>query len=285
RSALGVGPRDTHVLRLGSVAMVQSIALKASSGFSEFKPTTGITFSSQRLTSRVIRLTTDNAILYKVTFKSSTSYLSLSKSSGPRPPLVRDLLWSETTSGPRPPLVRDLWFETSGPKCLINAEPFELQLNIKKPADSHRAESSSSDGLTAPKMAIISPFLISKKELAIPEQSATGKESINPLMADSLPKTIMPTKLIKSTHVAAVDSKSVAGLRFSDDYSMLLVRAQYSLIYADFSSILFKNQSLWYIVPTGRVIVPTGRYVVPTGRVIVPTGRIVSPGKSQIVIP
>nr|GEW10433.1 RNA-directed DNA polymerase, eukaryota, reverse transcriptase zinc-binding domain protein [Tanacetum cinerariifolium] len=102
-------------------------------------------------------------------------------SSSPRPPLVRDHLWSETSSGPRPPLVRDLWFETSGPKCLINAEPFELQLNIKKPADSHRAESSSSDGSTAPKMAIISPFLISKKELVIPEQSATGLKQGDPL--------------------------------------------------------------------------------------------------------
>ncbi|GKD82943.1 hypothetical protein Tco_1349782 [Tanacetum coccineum] len=46
-------------------------------------------------------------------------------------------------------------------------------------------------------MVINSPCLNSKKELAIPEQTATGKESTNPLMADSLPKTIMPTKLVK----------------------------------------------------------------------------------------
>ncbi|GJV66519.1 putative ribonuclease H-like domain-containing protein [Tanacetum coccineum] len=34
---------------------------------------------------------------------------------------------------------------------------------------------------------------IDKKELAIPGQMATGKEFSNPLMADSLPKTILPT--------------------------------------------------------------------------------------------
>ncbi|GJX57567.1 putative ribonuclease H-like domain-containing protein [Tanacetum coccineum] len=34
---------------------------------------------------------------------------------------------------------------------------------------------------------------IDKKELAIPGQTATGKEFSNPLMADSLPKTILPT--------------------------------------------------------------------------------------------
>ncbi|GJW96577.1 hypothetical protein Tco_0178385 [Tanacetum coccineum] len=36
-------------------------------------------------------------------------------------------------------------------------------------------------------MVINSPCLNNKKELAIPEQTATGKESTNPLMADSLP--------------------------------------------------------------------------------------------------
>nr|GEX84533.1 putative ribonuclease H-like domain-containing protein [Tanacetum cinerariifolium] len=36
-----------------------------------------------------------------------------------------------------------------------------------------------------------------------------------------------------------------------------------SLICAEFSSILVKNQSSRYVVPTGRVVVPTGRYVVP----------------------
>ncbi|GJS90847.1 hypothetical protein Tco_0773483 [Tanacetum coccineum] len=46
-------------------------------------------------------------------------------------------------------------------------------------------------------MVINSPCVNSKKELAIPEQTATGKESSNPLMADSLPKTIIPTKLVK----------------------------------------------------------------------------------------
>ncbi|GJV93626.1 hypothetical protein Tco_1541439 [Tanacetum coccineum] len=43
-------------------------------------------------------------------------------------------------------------------------------------------------------MVINSPCLTDKKELAIPGQTTTGKESSNPLMADSLPKTILPTK-------------------------------------------------------------------------------------------
>ncbi|GKC96402.1 hypothetical protein Tco_1161844 [Tanacetum coccineum] len=46
-------------------------------------------------------------------------------------------------------------------------------------------------------MVINSSCLNGKKELAIPEQTATGKKSTNPLTADSLPKTIMPTKLVK----------------------------------------------------------------------------------------
>ncbi|GKA63076.1 hypothetical protein Tco_0762682 [Tanacetum coccineum] len=43
-------------------------------------------------------------------------------------------------------------------------------------------------------MVIDSPCLNDKKELAIPEKTTTRKESTNPLMADSLPKTIVPTK-------------------------------------------------------------------------------------------
>ncbi|GJZ87661.1 hypothetical protein Tco_0659271 [Tanacetum coccineum] len=43
-------------------------------------------------------------------------------------------------------------------------------------------------------MVINSPCLIDKKEFAIPGQTTTGKEFSNPLMADSLPKTILPTK-------------------------------------------------------------------------------------------
>ncbi|GKA96838.1 hypothetical protein Tco_0818933 [Tanacetum coccineum] len=46
-------------------------------------------------------------------------------------------------------------------------------------------------------MVINSPCLNSKKELVIPEHTATGKELTNPLMDDSLPKIIMPTKLVK----------------------------------------------------------------------------------------
>ncbi|GJW09997.1 hypothetical protein Tco_1575824 [Tanacetum coccineum] len=64
--------------------------------------------------------------------------------------------------------------------------------------DNQSAESSSSVGLTtAPKMVINSPCLNGKKELAIPEQTTTSKESTNLLMADSLPKTIVPTQLVK----------------------------------------------------------------------------------------
>nr|GEU71495.1 putative retrotransposon protein [Tanacetum cinerariifolium] len=81
--------------------------------------------------------------------------------------------------------------------------------------DSHSAESSSSIGLTtAPKMVINSPCLNSKKELAIPEQTATVKESTNPLMADSLPKTIMPTKLVKPQ-----ENKSLNLNKFSESSS------------------------------------------------------------------
>ncbi|GJW27654.1 hypothetical protein Tco_0044529 [Tanacetum coccineum] len=47
-------------------------------------------------------------------------------------------------------------------------------------------------------MVINSPCLIDNKELAIPGQTTTVKELSNPLMADSLPKTILPTKLVKS---------------------------------------------------------------------------------------
>ncbi|GJT26541.1 ribonuclease H-like domain-containing protein [Tanacetum coccineum] len=47
---------------------------------------------------------------------------------------------------------------------------------------------------TTQQMVINSPCLIDKKELVIPGQTATGKEFSNPLMADSLLKTILPTK-------------------------------------------------------------------------------------------
>ncbi|GKA66375.1 hypothetical protein Tco_0766183 [Tanacetum coccineum] len=47
------------------------------------------------------------------------------------------------------------------------------------------------------KMVINSPYLTDKKELAIPWKTTTGKEFSNPLMADSLRKTIFPTKLVE----------------------------------------------------------------------------------------
>nr|GEV34290.1 ribonuclease H-like domain-containing protein [Tanacetum cinerariifolium] len=97
----------------------------------------------------------------------------------------------------------------------------------------------------------------------------------------------------------------VVGSRFSEDSPMLLTFGIHccwfefkyvdvafykdiTLIYADFSNILVKTQSLRYVVPTGRVVVPTGRYVVPAGNVIVvsagrlsviPTGRVLIPVK------
>nr|GEW29677.1 putative ribonuclease H-like domain-containing protein [Tanacetum cinerariifolium] len=49
--------------------------------------------------------------------------------------------------------------------------------------------------ITTPQMVINSPCLIDKKEMAIPGQTATGKELSNSLMAGSLPKTTLPTKL------------------------------------------------------------------------------------------
>nr|GEV04692.1 hypothetical protein [Tanacetum cinerariifolium] len=50
--------------------------------------------------------------------------------------------------------------------------------------------------ITTPQMVINSPCLTHKKELAIPEQTTTGKELSNPLMVGSLPKTTLPTKLV-----------------------------------------------------------------------------------------
>ncbi|GKB78210.1 hypothetical protein Tco_0945105 [Tanacetum coccineum] len=114
------------------------------------------------------------------------------------------LLWSrplDKTSGQDNHLVSDLWSANvaesePGTQLLLNFLVAKLSETIFE-QDSHRAESSSDGLTTAPKMVINSPCLNSKKELAIPEQTTTGKESTNPLMADSLPKTIMPTKLVK----------------------------------------------------------------------------------------
>ncbi|GKC82601.1 hypothetical protein Tco_1138318 [Tanacetum coccineum] len=67
-------------------------------------------------------------------------------------------------------------------------------------------------------MVINSPCLTDKKELAIPGQTATGKEFSNPLMAGSLPKTISAkfwntatsktVNSVKQIH-AIVDGKAV----------------------------------------------------------------------------
>nr|GEX31544.1 hypothetical protein [Tanacetum cinerariifolium] len=88
-------------------------------------------------------------------------------------------------------------------------------------------------------------FIKNQIELASPEQTATSKDILNPFMA-----VMIWQKIIRV---------------------------------ADFLRTLFKNKSLRYVVPTGRVIVPTGRYIVPTSRVIVPTSRYVVPaGKEGI---
>nr|GEZ21225.1 hypothetical protein [Tanacetum cinerariifolium] len=60
-------------------------------------------------------------------------------------------------------------------------------------------------------MVINSPCLTDKKELATPGQTATGKELSNPLMAGSLPKTTLPTKLVDDEVriQALVDGKRV----------------------------------------------------------------------------
>ncbi|GKD15875.1 hypothetical protein Tco_1205033 [Tanacetum coccineum] len=65
-------------------------------------------------------------------------------------------------------------------------------------------------------MVINSPCLTDKKELAIPGQTATGKEFSNPLMAGSLPKTISAknnatSKIVNSVKQihAIVDGKAV----------------------------------------------------------------------------
>nr|GEY48281.1 putative ribonuclease H-like domain-containing protein [Tanacetum cinerariifolium] len=51
--------------------------------------------------------------------------------------------------------------------------------------------------ITTPQMVINSPCLTDKKELAISGKTATGKELSNLLMAGSLPKTTLPTQLLK----------------------------------------------------------------------------------------
>nr|GEV71700.1 hypothetical protein [Tanacetum cinerariifolium] len=168
------------------------------------------------------------------------------------------------------------------------------------------------------KMVINSPWImpiLGTKELASPEQTAPSKDIKNPFMAvmiwqKSLGYSNSPMihvlrvglvtnspGLIKSTHVAAVVSKSVAGLRFAEDSSMLLTFGiqccWFEFQYADaaFSRDIPLNM---YVVHTGRVVVPTIRYVVPasnvltvsTGRLsLIPTGRVLSPGRIRIVVP
>nr|GEV99516.1 hypothetical protein [Tanacetum cinerariifolium] len=80
---------------------------------------------------------------------------------------------------------------------------------------------------------------------------------------------ILGTKELASPEqTALVVSKSVVGLRFPEDSSMLLTFGiqccWFEFKYAD--AAFFRDIPLnRYVVPTGRVVVPTGRYVVPAG--------------------
>ncbi|GKE62381.1 hypothetical protein Tco_1512748, partial [Tanacetum coccineum] len=108
-----------------------------------------------------------------------------------------------------------------------------------------------------------------------------------------------PRSFIKSTHVAEVVPKSVAGSCFPAAsstylYEEIQICVDVSCVQADWMlPSKFIVQSSRYGVPTGRVVVPTGRYIVPAGKVIiivsngrlslVPTGRVVVPTGRYIV--
>ncbi|GJZ01131.1 hypothetical protein Tco_0519092 [Tanacetum coccineum] len=68
-------------------------------------------------------------------------------------------------------------------------------------------------------MVINSPCLTDKKELAIPGQTATGKEFSNPLMAGSLPKTILsPNTQIRILLITFIH---FANMDFYDKHNMV----------------------------------------------------------------
>ncbi|GJT88756.1 hypothetical protein Tco_1070473 [Tanacetum coccineum] len=57
------------------------------------------------------------------------------------------------------------------------------------------------------------------KELAIPEQTATGKEFSNPLMADSLPKTIwLSIHLVFYNEELAISGQTTTGKESSNSF-------------------------------------------------------------------
>ncbi|GKA73679.1 hypothetical protein Tco_0779981 [Tanacetum coccineum] len=120
-----------------------------------------------------------------------------------------------------------------------------------------------------PRTMVINSPCYHNKEVASPEQTATGKDIIKSVDGcDDFPKIIRVFQLTFNSRskswTAEVVPKSVAGSSFP-------------------------AASSTYVVPTGRVVVPTGRYIVPAGKVIiivstgrlslVPTGRILSPGR------
>ncbi|GKA60202.1 hypothetical protein Tco_0759609, partial [Tanacetum coccineum] len=65
-------------------------------------------------------------------------------------------------------------------------------------------------------MVINSPCLTDKKELAIPGQTATGKEFSNPLMAGSLPKTISAKALVDKKKVIIIKTSIRSDLHLQD---------------------------------------------------------------------
>ncbi|GJT70542.1 hypothetical protein Tco_0746218 [Tanacetum coccineum] len=68
-------------------------------------------------------------------------------------------------------------------------------------------------------MVINSPCLIDKKELAILGKTATGKELSNPLMADSLLKTILLTNT--HIHILLISYTLITNMDFCDKHNMV----------------------------------------------------------------
>ncbi|GJT66823.1 putative ribonuclease H-like domain-containing protein [Tanacetum coccineum] len=126
------------------------------------------------------------------------------------------------------------------------------------------------------------------KELASPEQTATGKDVSNPFMA------VMTCQMSYSSSTS-YDSCSKSGKWFqsSMDYPLSGSRLDADCLVAGsthmkvafgvgFKMLLFNP----LIVTTSRYVVPTGRVKVPAGRYVVPTGKdkfIVSAGRTKAI--
>ncbi|GKB18732.1 hypothetical protein Tco_0852655 [Tanacetum coccineum] len=101
-------------------------------------------------------------------------------------------------------------------------------------------------------MVINSPCLTDKKELAIPGQTATGKEFSNPLMANSLPKTIINGKAVVITESSVRndllfdDEDGITCLTNEEIFENLALIGQKSLlgkVTLLFESMLVQNQA------------------------------------------